>query len=137
MSTTANKYVELENILSFLGILFIDYKGHRTSNGHKTAKTIGEIKDFFGYEVMTSGQSIKELDSFWNFKEHWGDLMLLVEKIENLEPDRFKVEIYDKQCVIYDMPEQHAFINWEESKKIEAVYNACLEFINWLNEQNK
>ena len=40
MKRTQQQNKELELILNFLGINFIDYQNRRISNGHRTAKTL-------------------------------------------------------------------------------------------------
>lgn len=136
MNTTDNaKHLELENILSFLGIIFIDYKGHRTSNGHKTAKNAGEIKEFFGKEVMTSGQFIEDI-KWWDFKNNWNDLMFLVEKIENYN-EFANVLFAPNGCAIDVYIEKGFSFSNDCDTKIQAVYKACLEFAKWYNQQNQ
>lgn len=116
---------ELELILTFLGIEFIDYKGKRTSNGHVSAKTYGEIYFFFGKSVMTSGQHIEDI-TWWDFKNDWNDLIFLVKKIKEIvESDsnfitnlvgyeqRFNSFIYDK----------------------DSIYKASIEFIKLYNHK--
>lgn len=74
-----------------------------------------------------------------NYNNDWGLLMEVVEKIESLN---FVVQIHLNSCFIKEL--RH-FINskaiWRgknhANTKIEAVYNACVEFIKWYNEQNK
>jgi len=112
----------LELILTFLGIKFIDYKGHKTSNGHKTAKTIGQIKDYFGKEVMTSGQFIEDIN-WWDFKSDWNDLMFIVQEITTT------TEFHT------DYPKNNLF--WEAYNQIDKqeIYDACLEFLKWYNSQ--
>ena len=117
-STEEKNNLELELILAFLGIKFIDYKGKRTSNGHKTAKTVGQIKDFFGKEVMTSGQFIEDIN-WWNFQNDWNDLMFLVQEITTT------TEFHT------DYPDNSLF--WDSYNQIdkEEIYNASLDFLKW------
>lgn len=58
------------------------------------------------------------------------------EKIERLG---YVFEIKITGCRINQIENGSIIVlRWEEDKtKIEAVYNACLEFIKWYNEQNK
>jgi len=123
------KNQNLELILTFLGIQFINYKGKRTSNGHVTAKTIGEIKKFFGKEVMTSGQFIDEI-KWWDFENDWNDLMFLIQKIESLSVDP-KVIHWCRQT------DKNIFDLKLSEVNIQKAYNACVKFIEWYNEQNK
>ena len=105
---TIEQNQQLELILTFLGISFIDYKGNRTSNGHRTAKTSGEIKNFFGKEVMTSGQFIEDIH-WWNFQNDWNDLMFLIDKIKEVweepeELDNLKDALWwDNKRGVYEM----------------------------------
>ena len=75
------------------------------------------------------------------YHEDWNWLMQLVEKIESLgyNIDTMKVDITKYQssqfCGIY-IDGKRIYTNYCETK-IEAVYNACVEFIKWYNEQNK
>lgn len=148
------KNQNLELILTFLGIQFIDYKGKRTSNGHVTAKTIGEIKKFFGKEVMTSGQSIDQI-KWWDFENDWNDLMFLVEKIEDTRVNNIRyIDFHimpDAVIVTNQEDEENPLILINKSEgngsiqediimfetKIQAVYIACVKFIEWYNKQNK
>ena len=70
------------------------------------------------------------------FHSDWNWLMEVVEKIERLG---YVFEIKITGCRINQIENGSIIVlRWEEDKtKIEAVYNACLEFIKWYNEQNK
>lgn len=69
------------------------------------------------------------------FNSDWNWLMEVVEKIETLES--IGIDFY-KGCIdVYNEETNLIRINRKGLTKIEAVYNACLEFINWYNEQNK
>ena len=72
-----------------------------------------------------------------NFYYHsdWNWLMQVVEKIENLSKEgetymfsitKFSARVTYKGSRIVDLP--------IDNTKIEAVYNACVEFIKWYNE---
>ena len=65
----------------------------------------------------------------------WNWLMEVVEKIESLD---YWVEIlggYYNQCNIGKQNNIKNLIERDSETKIEAVYNACIEFIKWYNEQ--
>ena len=72
-----------------------------------------------------------------NYDNDWGLLMEVVEKIESLLPDDSFVTIEHKSCwiPIYD-DEQPFGIECREETKKQAVYNACIEFIKWYNENS-
>lgn len=97
MKRTQQQNKELELILNFLGIEFIDYNGHRTSNGHRTAKTLGEIKLFFGRNVMTSGQFIENID-WCDFENNWNDLIFLINIIKNKHQNTQQIDFYLTGC---------------------------------------
>ena len=63
--------------------------------------------------------------------------MEVVEKIESLQNENgyiSKVNISNNYCEIIL---NNFIIESEEKTKIEAVYNAVVEFIKWYNNQNK
>jgi len=72
------------------------------------------------------------------YHSDWNWLMEVVEKIESLSKEnetysfsitKISVRVLYKGNRIIDLP--------IDNSKIEAVYNACLAFIKWHNEQNK
>lgn len=133
------KYKELELILTFLGITFIDYKGHRTSNGFQPSKNLEEFKKCFGENIMTSGQFIEDIRNF-DFKDNWNHLMFLVEAIEKTHGVNNAVVLIAKSvarehycnidCKTHNRGK--TFFETNISKKI-ATYDACIKFINWYN----
>lgn len=71
-----------------------------------------------------------------NFTYDWNDLMLCVEKIEGLDNNEGEFDCSfeisnGNTCVIAWHGE--TLIDLYSSSKIEAVYNAVLEFIKWYN----
>lgn len=114
------KYKELELVLTFLGITFIDYKGHRTSNGFQPSKTIGEIKEIFGREVMTSGQFIEDI-KFFDFHT-WNDLMPVVHKCLKICHDNMLNEW------------ENSFADKFLTLAIEPMFKEVIDFINFYNE---
>ena len=63
--------------------------------------------------------------------------MKVVEKIESLQNENgyiAQVNISSNYCEIIL---NNSIIEVEEKTKIEAVYNAVVEFIKWYNNQNK
>ena len=82
--------------------------------------------------------SCKLQDFELEFHSDWNWLMQVVEKIESLgyNIDTMKVNITKYQssqfCGIY-IDGKIIYTNYCETK-IEAVYNACLEFIKWYNK---
>ena len=69
------------------------------------------------------------------FHSDWNWLMEVVEKIESILPDDSIITIEYKNCFIPVLDDEEPFtIEGGGKTKIEAVYNACLEFIKWYNE---
>ena len=71
------------------------------------------------------------------FNSDWNWLMEVVEKIESIKIETYKVrvDIYFNCCQINPTHwEQLISIYGNKETKIEAVYNACIEFIKWYNE---
>ena len=74
-----------------------------------------------------------------NYHLDWNWLMEVVEKIEETEIENnilMLESIGNEAKFIYDNGCRFLNSNIGETK-IEAVYNACIEFIKWYNEQNK
>jgi hypothetical protein len=68
-----------------------------------------------------------------NYDSDWNWLMQAVEKIDSVLPDDSVITIQYKDCHIpVNEGEFDIYIN--ATTKIEAVYNACVEFIKWYNE---
>jgi hypothetical protein len=67
------------------------------------------------------------------FEYDWNWLMQVVEKIESLN---FAIKVVVNEALIFcEDWESLDYIYAREKTKIEAVYNACVEFVKWYNEQ--
>ena len=71
-----------------------------------------------------------------NYDNDWGLLMEVVEKIESLGYWTEVLGGYHQEFRIGKINQIKEFINKEGSDKKEAVYNACIEFIKWYNENS-
>ena len=97
------------------------------------------IAEFMEWEIKIYSTPISDIitpygqltEKQLKFHSDWNWLMEVVEKIESLENHGFT--IYRKTTNINGLPIELA--NTKKATKIEAVYNACLEFIKWYNEQ--
>lgn len=103
-------------------------------------KLIAEFLDFvespttkkYWTKRSSEGFGIGELVDL-KFHTDWNWLMEAVEKIESLGYDVF---INTTVCRITDCGQTDFEIEeFTNNSKIEAVYNACVEFIKWYNEQ--
>ena len=83
------------------------------------------------FEIPDDYLTIKDL----KYHKDWNWLMKVVEKIENLSKEgetymfsitKFSARVTYKGSRIVDLP--------IDNTKIEAVYDACVEFIKWYNE---
>ena len=85
----------------------------------------GKTYYYYNNSEMEDYEALPEYHSDWNW------LMQVVEKIET---HGFTFDIKKNWSCITRKGEK-IIIRWEEdNNKIEAVYNACLEFIKWYNE---
>ncbi len=98
--------------------------------------------DFLGSRVTVdtffiNGMYVTEKLENLKFQSDWNYLMEVVEKIERLG---YHIRFYwnsgikKNVCFIEKEYNSYNYIgNGLSIKKIEAVYNACLEFIKWYN----
>ena len=113
------------------------------------AKFMGEKLPYINnqgrFEYMVEGAGLisstnaEDLYRFlrYNYNTDWNRLMQVVEKIESIKIETYKVrvDIYFNCCQINPTHwEQLISIYGNKETKIEAVYNACIEFIKWYNE---
>ena len=89
----------------------------------------------------TREKVIKNISKYSKYSKDWNWLMRVVEKIENLQDEN--------NCAIYNVQIEQSFVEIiinhtsetivevDSNSKIEAVYQACVEFIKWYNKQNK
>ena len=112
-------------------------------NNKLLAEFLGGIKqpfEFpqFGYINSMGDWKDTFFDNQLKFHSDWNWLMQVVEKIENLSKEgetymfsitKFSARVTYKGSRIVDLP--------IDNTKIEAVYNACVEFIKWYNQQSK
>ena len=86
-----------------------------------------------------SGALIESEWKLWNPHTNWNDLMEVVEKIENLNEGIYQVDILQEGCRINERcVTKFDFTVFKvslETTKIQSVYNACVEFIKWYNQQ--
>ena len=107
------------------------------------------ITDFIGTDLLkdllsdNNGFININVDIYEQCKFHsdWNWLMRVVEKIENLQDEN--------NCAIYNVKVEQCFVEIiinhtsetivevDCNTKIQAVYQACVEFVKWYIEQNK
>lgn len=108
-----------------------------TTENNKVIDTFMESKgEYISYKDQWGGE-------YWGeyipnkYHSDWNCLMEVVEKIESL--GSCQIDISVKWCRINykDNTFSYDSRNHLKGTKIEAVYNACVEFINYYNKQNK
>ena len=100
------------------------------------------IAEFMKYIKHTQTKAYLTKDGYFHdkdlkFHSDWNWLKQVVEKIESIKIETYKVrvDIYFNCCQINPTHwEQLISIYGNKETKIEAVYNACIEFIKWYNE---
>ena len=103
------------------------------------------IAEFMGWKIKNYSTPISDIvtpygqltENQLKFHSDWNWLMEAVEKIESLG---YWVEILGGMhnvCSIGLTNNIESFIYLDSKSKIEVVYNTCLEFIKYYNEQNK
>lgn len=119
------------------------------------------IAEFLELLTKDNEGNIKEDINFFNFHTDWNWLMKVVEKIESLNMGTLEINslgnendagfdsTFRNANVVFRIEYKDVHIDlvgdmqiWEGWKninkynsKIEAVYNACVEFIKWYNSQ--
>ena len=95
------------------------------------------IAEFMGYpkhKIDFVGKRLNFENSKHNtYHKDWNWLIEVVEKIESLG---YRIEIVKHICRIY-LSNKETIVFSENTPKIEAVYNAVVEFIKWYNYKNK
>ena len=88
----------------------------------------------------TKEKVIENISKYSKYNKDWSWLMRVVEKIENLQDEN--------NCAIYNVQVEQCFVEIiinhtsetivevDSNSKIEAVYQACVEFINWYNNRS-
>lgn len=112
--------------------LIADFMGFETNNVEVIMpEKFSQLKPFKHSKGFFKTSIFKHLEL--QFHSSWDWLMSVVEKIESL---KFSVLIGKNNCVI-EQTFGKTSLNLGVSKgqnKIEAVYNACVTFIEWYNE---
>lgn len=137
----------LENnklVADFMELVPIEYNGNYQFSDGVYFSSSSKDKQ----EVQNSIYKYVKYSTDWNW------LMQVVEKIENLKPIiflsgrnwiGFEVKIYKtfntqtNYCTINYLKDSGLITvsnGFSKNSKIEATYNACIEFIKWYNENN-
>lgn len=70
------------------------------------------------------------------YHKKWDWLMPVVERIETMGPTGYEVSIIDKECEIGTMGYYYkVIVVCKGETKIEAVFDAVVNFIKWYNEK--
>lgn len=101
-----------------------------TENNKLLAEFIGmRIITFKGIEYVENAGTLTAnlVDDLEAFIYDWNWLMKVVEKIESFKGNKDVIHWSRNNWTIFDLKITES--------KIEAVYNACIEFIKFYNEQ--
>ena len=100
--------------------------------GEDRSKFVGGGNYFEFDKRQMAGATILKIFRYEELQYHldWNWLMEVVEKIESLGYDS---QILKNTCYFFDCDFQET----KGNTKREAVYNACVKFIKWYNQQNK
>lgn len=109
-------------------------------NTTENNKLIAEFMGVSKSKIDTNGQVLNFENSKYNtYHKDWNWLMEVVEKIESLV-SQFNIRTYTLGSTYTDVN----IINGDkridielQTSKIEAVYNACVAFIEWYNSADK
>ena len=82
----------------------------------------------------TREKVIKNISKYSKYSKDWNWLMQVVDKIENMGNDISITSNYVQ--IAYNEGEKFINIELKGSIMLEAVYNACVEFIKWYNKNN-
>ena len=112
-------------------------------NKQESNKLLAEFMGFEWYEINKPYIAVREPNGgIRHFSTDWNDLMQIVEKIEKLSYRRgrpFYLHLTKSYAQIkIDRMNEELFSKWgATNNKIGAVYSACVEFVQWHNNQNK
>jgi len=90
---------------------------------------------FFSIRENDIDKVIEGIAKYSKYHSDWNWLMKVVEKIESILPNDEVVKIEYKDCRIAFGDE--IYVSENAGTKIQAVYNACVEFVKWQNQQQK
>ena len=96
---------------------------------------------FWGFE-NTPNHKRWHTDRFLDCTKYDTDWSWLMEVVEKIENSKYVDEFFIKKCSVLITPISYDTFNFfhctlKDETKIQTVYNACLLFIEWYNEQNK
>jgi hypothetical protein len=98
------------------------------------------LAEFLGYKNIANDEDKQDyLNDVIQFHTDWNWLMEVVEKIKKeTNEDEFLnrlITTETRNAIVLEANLENCFR--KSYLSIEAVHNACVEFIKWYNEQNK
>jgi len=98
------------------------------------------LAEYLGYKYRNNyeGHDLAEvlINGEWEYfqpHKNWNQLMMVVEKIEK-ESGWIDVGITRNHCSIEKGDTTLVSVNWQIKTKIEAAYNACIEYVRLKND---
>lgn len=117
-------------IAEFMGWEFVEWSTDRYWKGYYGGVQQWDISTI-EFKSLLSGEN------GFSFHCNWNKLMPVVEKIEELVINEigFDVDIHYTVCNITGGANDPPYITVVEKNKIKAVFKACVQFIQWLNNE--
>lgn len=98
------------------------------------------IAEFLGFDILSNDRynfegeiktSLPEFESDWNW------LMVVIQKIRTFHNSTTPLNDNQISELIVLIKKLNDALTLRNDVSIDDVYNACLEFIKWYNQQNK
>lgn len=82
---------------------------------------------------ITDTQSVPTKPEYFKYHSSWDWLMPVVEKIESIAPSRVVIDCREVRIV----KPKGSDVKVHSDSKILSVWQACIQFIQWYNENKK
>ena len=110
----------------------MDFMGEKPGYNPYTKKWTWSDSPWFSCEHDTSEEVVDSISKYAKYSTDWNWIFKIVEKIEE---HRFDVEMRQSVVTIFDKDNNEDILEVVLDSKLEAVFEACVEFIEWFNKQ--
>src|SRR5690606_9199971 len=106
-----------------------------------TTENNKKLAEFLGLTIITDGISYfdKYFKHLKDYDKYWNSLMEVAEKIETVETKdgrTFTIDIHKDNVIINQYGKyNNEIIVTEGGTRIENLYKACIEFVEWYNKE--